>query len=360
MADKSPVAVAFSINDGYLNPFLVSLVALFTHAEVQTEYAIYVVNYQLSASARQKTQALVNKWHPRSSLTFLDVSAEQWAQTPFVGTWHKEASYRLFLPELVPHLKQIIYLDGDTVAQCDLTMLYELNLQGKAFAGVRDELWDGSMRAQQRLHYFSQQEGATTQNYMTHSAYCNSGVLVMNLEFFRQHNFTAKALALLNKYKNTPGMLPDQDVLNYLATCEGQDNICFLPAVFNWNLSAATLAPEATEYERMSWAGLVQRRNEWVTDKGLLAISEPQILHFSGKPPWEEVSRQKKAFYQDYADKIEWTLPNKFSVVKFRLLGWRRWGKRERILAVVCFYLGLLSVFLGLILVLFLMTDLIK
>ncbi len=345
MSNKSPIAVAFSINDGYLNPFLVALVSIFTHAEMDTVYAIHVVNYKLSLTARQKTQALVDKWHPQSSLIFLDVSDEQWEKIPLVGTWVKEANYRLFLPELLPNLNTIIYLDGDILAQSDLSRLYELNLNDKAFAGVRDEFWGGSMRAQQRLHYFSQGEGAMTQSYMTHSAYCNSGVLVINLAFFREYNFTSRAIALLNKYKYIPGMLPDQDVLNYLATCDGQDNIYFLPATFNWNLAAASLSPTATEYERMSWAGLVQRRNEWVTDKTLLALTEPQILHFSGKPPWEEVSIQRRAFYQSYADKVGWQLPNQFLVVMFRMSSWRKWGKRERMLVVAC--LGLLLINLG-------------
>jgi lipopolysaccharide biosynthesis glycosyltransferase len=353
MSNKSPIAMAFSINDGYLNPFLVALVSIFIHAEVDTVYAIHVMNYKLSSVARQKIHTLVDKWHPQSSLTFLDVSERQWEQIPRVGTWAKEASYRLFLPELVPHWEKIIYLDGDIVAQSDLSVLYELDLSGKVFAGVRDEFWGGSMRIQQRMHYFSQAEGAVTQSYMSHSAYCNSGVLVLNLAFFREHDLTAKAIAMLNKYKDITGMLPDQDVLNYLATCDGQENIYFLPAVFNWNpntfsgnSNTVTLTPPEDPYLNARWHAFLKRRNEWVTDQELLAIIKPQIIHFAGLDPWrfDHDKSEVNSLYEACALRSGWKIEDSF--VSFRYKSFKLWlkrlGNKEKGLALLCFIFGLI------------------
>lgn len=342
---SSPVAVAFAINDLYIKPLLVTLLSLFENAHTGTVYAVHILNYKLKETTRQKIMASVNKWHPQSTVIFLDLNDEQIESIPYVGIWGKEANYRLFLPALVPSFASVIYLDADILVQSDLSILSTLNLAGKAFAGVRDELWVQSGGIQQRLHCFSVLEQVKTTTYMERNAYCNSGVLVLNLAFFRQHNFTAKAIAMLNKYKDVPNMLPDQDVLNFLATCEGSENIYFLPAVFNWNPSTVTFTPPEEPYEKARWHVFLKRRNEWVTNQDLLAITKPQIIHFAGRDPWrfDRYASEATTLYEQCALRSGWKIEDSFVSFRYKsfLIWLKRLGNKEKGLAVFSFLAGL-------------------
>ncbi len=346
MTEKfSPVAIAFAINDLYIKPILVTMLSIFENASADTVYAVQILNYKLNPATRQQIQACVTQWHPQSSVTFLDLSDEQHDSIPYVGIWGKEANYRLFLPELAPDFDKIVYLDADVLVQCDLSVLYNLDLQGRAFAGVRDELWMGSGAIQQRLQCFSILEKAITNTYMSHNAYCNSGVLVLNLAFFREHQLTTKAITMLNKYKDIAGMLPDQDVLNYLATCDGSENIYFLPAVFNWNPATVSLTPPIEPYENARWHVFLKRRNEWVVDQELLTIATPQIIHFAGRDPWrfDRHKSEANSLYEACALRSGWKIEDSF--VSFRYKSFKLWlkrlGNKEKGLAVVCFVFGL-------------------
>jgi lipopolysaccharide biosynthesis glycosyltransferase len=361
-----PIPVAFAINDPYLKPLLVVLVSMFEHAHADTVYAVYVLNYKLKAHTRQKIEELINERHPQSSVTFLDFSDEQWGQIPLVNGWAREVNYRLFLPELVPHLDKILYLDVDTLVMCDLGVLHNIDLDGNAFAAGR-EPWVFYER-EAYFQVMAHLEGRNETNVylgqdVARDSYINSGVLVINLVYWRQHKFMERALNLLqHANEQFIGVSPDQDILNYLAIDNRQVNIYILPLVFNWFNQYEYIDPATTRLSLLKQKQhAIQERmtHGLVKDEQLRAIKEPQIWHYAGKAPWKAEHHRggHRELYQAYADKIGWKLPSHFAskVVNFKL--WiKTWGKKEWALAIMCFSLGAMATGL-LILVLFLTSK---
>lgn len=347
------IPVAFAINDGYLNPLLVTLITIFEHAEEDTIYDIHVLNYKLKETTRKKIQELITQYHPQSNLTFLDVSDEQWQRIPCVGSWGKETNYRLLLPELVPQLNKILYLDVDILVMCDLGLLYTIDLQGKAFAAGR-EPW----ALYEREAYFevmAQLEGREGESVylgqdVARDSYINAGILVINLAYWREHRFLERSMQLLHHANEQfVDISPDQDILNYLAIDKGQVKIAIFPLVFNWFNQYEYIDPATSKLSLLKQKQqIIQQRmtHGLVADERLRAIKSPQIWHYAGKAPWKAEHHRggHRELYQSYADKIGWKMPSHFASKVANFKQWiTTWGKKEWALALMCFGLGAVS-----------------
>jgi lipopolysaccharide biosynthesis glycosyltransferase len=113
---------------------------------------------------------------------------------------------RMFIPTLFPQYKKAIYLDADLILVGDISELYHTNIEGKLVAAINDRLvLDVPTFAQ----YANEAVGVQAHEYF------NSGVLVMNLDKFRQDDIEGQFLHLLETY-NFDSVCPDQDYLNVL------------------------------------------------------------------------------------------------------------------------------------------------
>lgn len=112
------------------------------------------------------------------------------------------AYYRLFLPELLPHLNRILYMDIDILVTKKLDELYYTNFEGNYLVSVIDlPMVTNSVEWTKLL---------LERNY---KEYFNSGLLLMNLYLMRKYNHVSKLLQFISE--NYPYLLhDDQDALN--------------------------------------------------------------------------------------------------------------------------------------------------
>jgi lipopolysaccharide biosynthesis glycosyltransferase len=98
----------------------------------------------------------------------------------------------------------LLYLDTDAIALKDISSLYHLDLgecdRAMALDAVYSKLFDAH--------------------------YCNSGVILFDLEKVRRDGLLEEGRALLNEKKYT---MPDQEAFNRI----GRDKILFLPRIYN-------------------------------------------------------------------------------------------------------------------------------
>ena len=165
------------------------------------------------------------------------------------------AYYRLFLANLLPdNIDKVLYLDGDIIVRGSLKELYNTNLDGLSIAAVPDSgQWDIA-----RYEVLG---------YPSHKGYFNSGVLLVNIKYWRENN-------LLEQFVNFATAHPerlrchDQDILNYVLN----DSKILLP--IKYNLQNGYLYNELvidTNY--------VQQLSD--------AIHNPTVLHYSARvKPW--------------------------------------------------------------------------
>lgn len=90
------------------------------------------------------------------------------------------ATYRrIFLPDLLPELDRVIYIDADTIVAAPLRPLWELPLDGKTIAAVRDPWMMGNPAIQAQLP----------------GGYFNAGVLLVDMAVWRAKGIREAALA---------------------------------------------------------------------------------------------------------------------------------------------------------------------
>jgi len=111
------------------------------------------------------------------------------------------AYYRLFLGELLPlSIEKVLYLDCDIVCMSSLQKLWDTDIEGYPIAGVQDVPYSGISEAI-RLGY-DEAKG-----------YINSGVLLINLKYWRENNVSEKFVKCITECKDII-RYHDQDVLN--------------------------------------------------------------------------------------------------------------------------------------------------
>src|SRR5690606_21515161 len=101
---------------------------------------------------------------------------------------------RLLLPELLPvDLRKVLYLDCDMIVQHSLLPLWQTPLDSFAFAAVRDRFVQTVDSERGLLNYDSRRIPAGT-------AYCNTGMLLMNLPIWRRDHLGAKLFEYIREH----------------------------------------------------------------------------------------------------------------------------------------------------------------
>ena len=168
----------------------------------------------------------------------------------------RAAYFRLYITSLLPpSINKALYLDGDVIVRHSLKELWNMDLTGYALAAVHD-MREGTTERYEGL------------GYSKSLGYFNSGVLLINLSYWRQHQVTK----LFDEFMRDRGeniRFHDQDVLNYIF----REQKMTLPIKYNLQDGFLWKKPE------YDWS----RYGEEV----MAARKDPVIVHFTREiKPW--------------------------------------------------------------------------
>ena len=125
---------------------------------------------------------------------------------PALGDRHnitKAAFYRLYLADFLPDtIEKVLYLDGDTIIRHSLLPLWETDLTNYAVGVVCDA--EGS-----NIDFYNRLR------YSPNLGYFNSGVLLINLKYWRECHIQEEFSAFIHDYFEAI-LFHDQDILNYV------------------------------------------------------------------------------------------------------------------------------------------------
>jgi len=165
--------------------------------------------------------------------------------------------YRLLIAELLPQqITKAIYLDCDIIVRHSLSDLWNIDISDYAVAAVRDA-------QEAKIEQFNRL------GYSYDKGYFNAGVLLANLNYWRQNKMTEK---YFNLVKEKPEIieLNDQDILNYHCV----DSKLFLPFTYNLQNDFMFL-PKYMTIDYSKYGAEIEE-----------ARLDPVVLHFSGVRPW--------------------------------------------------------------------------
>ena len=213
-----------------------------------------------------------------------------------------EIYYRLLAIDMLPkELKTILYLDVDMIVKGSLLELYDTNLDGYAFAACNDIYSELST---------SQPDALILLGIPSDFKYINSGMLLLNLDYLREHHAAADLLAYIQNSSKSNG-LPDQDALNKLFF----SNIKYVPYE-RYNCPPMLYYREPDSGLLVSYPVMAAYRQsqkpfppEW--DNAIAEYyNHAVIVHFAGtRKPWLEYISDLEAVqvfaacYYEYANK---------------------------------------------------------
>lgn len=258
-------------DDNYILPTIISITSLFANKRKSSYYEVYVIINNISQENMQLLENLKKE--------FVDIniingesyvrSYENIKQQRHVTT---SALIKFFLPQILKNEDKILFIDGDTIIQQDLTELFHTDVTD-VFAGVvKDTFTITSMD-------YIQKNNINCKNYF------NSGVMLLNLAKLRIENISKKLIEDKQKFQT---MFMDQDTFNKIFN----ENVLFLSYRYNF-LNYYLDISTSKELSKFF--------NECLPSKERDLYESCYILHFGGvNKPWKQEMGILSNIYKRY------------------------------------------------------------
>ena len=194
--------ICFSLDSNYVEQFCVSAVSILENALTQDNIDFYILDGGLTQKDKFDIESL--KKIKDFNLVYLKIDANEFKICPLLKDTdenHKDyhvtlpGYFRFKLPELLPNLDKILYLDCDVIIRSSLDELFLVDLKDKSAAMVEDVDASKELERLNVKHYY------------------NSGIMLINLDYWRKNNIQEK---LFDYVKNNSDRIvwQDQDVIN--------------------------------------------------------------------------------------------------------------------------------------------------
>jgi lipopolysaccharide biosynthesis glycosyltransferase len=196
---KIPIVTAS--NNNFAIMAAAFLKSIETNCSDPGNYVIYILADKINAGNKAKLTASTSL-----QVVFIDISDEILAKIELpnkVDYLPKTAYFRLMIPEFFKDFKKILYLDVDVLVLADLKKLWDIDMEGNL-----------SLACQ--CFYAPQHRGLDNFKIMgidTNSPYFNSGMLVIDVQKWREEHIREAVNEVLNTKLNLAKAM-DEEGLN--------------------------------------------------------------------------------------------------------------------------------------------------
>lgn len=215
MTSNNTINILCATDDKYVPYCGIMLTSVFENNRRGAVEVYLMIDKPLSDKNIKKFRKLEKQYSNRINLVMVDKAALGSASVRGMDYWTIAIYYRLFAANLLPlSVDKVLYLDCDIIVTGNLEHLWEMDWTNYA-AGVVPDIFNDADRNYTLLK-FDKELG-----------YFNSGVIFMNLDYWRKYKTGKKCVEMLkNGYSN------DQDLLNdALKDCKRN-----LPLTYNFQI----------------------------------------------------------------------------------------------------------------------------
>lgn len=271
---NSPINIALASNNNYVPYLSVCIQSIIASTSMERRYNIYILHKQIN----DKNISAIKKIQTENvRIKFFNVS--KMIESKKLYTRHhisEETYYRALLPELFPNNNKIVYIDCDLVVLKDIAELYDADIRDYLIGAVKNY-------CNQFIYDYIERE-----IQISPYKYFNAGVLLINLQKFREADISHKFLEMVAGERQYN--LMDQDILNILCN----KNILYIDD--RWNVSWQHVFQRDELFSLRS-----EYRNEYEQ-----IIKDPFIVHYtSEKKPWDYQTAPLANYFWDFAQSNE-------------------------------------------------------
>lgn len=259
------VSVVMALTPSYLIPTSVCIISMLANSDEKDCFdIILLLTEDLTIPQKSALRLLAPDRANFYFLVMADMDLDIYVDEKFTIA----ASYRLLIPDLLPDLDRVIYVDSDMIIRQNIARLYrEIDLSNYYLAGVYEATLDFQ---EEYIKKIGCQPGR----------YFNSGFLMMNLAKLREDQMVGEFLKFA---KNDQFRFPDQDVLNQLC------NDMFLPIAPVYN-SIRTFFIEDYKSDFLKYYS----EKEW--DE----VEVYGTVHYTGPKPWNSFTVMFDLWWEYY------------------------------------------------------------
>lgn len=255
------INICFSTDNNYAQHCAVAIASILKNTKTNKGIDIFILNDgSLQATHKEKIKSL-KTLRSDVNIIFLTIDKNMFQGLPLAFHFTEAIYYRFIIPHILNKLPKIIYLDSDLIVNTDIEDLYNTDLRGKYIGMVQSRMGYACL---QRL------------NLCKGKYYCNSGVLIIDLEKFRNNNITQKLFDWITENKDIVKWF-DQDTINAVL----EEKIHYLD--LSWNVQPVG---EFCDFETSVYENIK---------------NNPKIMHWIGcGKPWNTDTILNKDLYFKY------------------------------------------------------------
>lgn len=276
----SRLAVLYSCDENYAKIMAVSIVSLFKNNKDIDDIAVYCLTYNIKDNTKYELERISKKYNRH--IYYIE-SASICDKYRF---WEKneDSRYVRLIADKIIKENKILYLDCDLIISGSLHELISLDISNYAVAAVLDTC---------------RKKARDESDMYDVNRYFNSGVLMMNLEYWRDQNLYERFKSFKQKHDNK-GMFRDQRVLN--GTLESDAYI--LNPKYN-------VTPELFKFSSSQIIQLCKIDKFYSQDEINEARQRPLIVHFAGasiyRPWFKNCAHKYRKQYREYMKEDKFT-----------------------------------------------------
>jgi lipopolysaccharide biosynthesis glycosyltransferase len=263
--------IAAGADDGFAMPMAVTLYSALANMKSVGAVSVYIIDGGISERNKGKLTEVLRMNHMEVQLEWVKPDLlELGALTPS-GYYTLAVYLRLLIPELLPaHCERAIYLDSDLVVERDLGQLWERGMD--AFPALAVPNYDRPVISWKSEAY----DNYPLFGLAPDTPYCNTGVMVMNLNRWRTEKIGRRAIDFARQF---PLVDADQGALNIII---GSGWGLLEP---KWNVQLSGFEGYARFLK--SFSNLSELAVQKVLED---LLREPYILHFTWRiKPWHPI-----------------------------------------------------------------------
>ena len=217
------IPIFYACDDAFVKYTIVSLHSIIKNASKDYQYKVYILNTNIGDDMRKRLSDLKTD---NFEINFVDVTDYMKSikkELPIRHYYSKTTYYRFFIAELFPQYDKALYIDSDTIVQCDISKLYNTNI-GECYLGACHE--QAMTQVDVYGTYAERVVGVSRHNFF------NAGVMLINCKMFREKKVLEKFLKLLWEYNFI--VTQDEDYLNLIC----KDHVYWLDQKWNTELQS--------------------------------------------------------------------------------------------------------------------------
>lgn len=269
------IDILCATDDNFAEQCGVMLASLFSKNAMH-EIHVHVFEERLSEDVKNKLLKFTKQFKQTISFYRITEASLNGCEIQKGSVVSMAAYYRFLVAKIIVDItiKRILYLDCDIVVNDDLACLFKMNMREFPIAAVRD-----ICKPLNEEHMYD-----ITMSY--DSRYFNSGMMLINLDMWRQNNYESELLNEAQEIKSLK--FPDQDPLNVVFRNK------WLELKPSWNRFHFVRYHDVyfcTKHDMLEY------------------ISNPKIIHYANPicRPWQDISFVPfRKIYEKYKAMTPW------------------------------------------------------